>query len=196
MKKVVVIGGGGHAKVVIDMLLVTGWSVVGYTDPNPVAGVEIAGVPCLGDDEALAGLAAAGIAWAHIALGDNRQRSRLAEHAAGLGFGLANAVHPSAQISSLARLGQGVAIMPCAVVNAGSTIGDTTILNTAATVDHDCTLGRSVHIAPGAHLAGYVTVEDEALVGLGAAVVRDVPPGTTVAGNPARLYGRRKSKDG
>jgi len=203
----VVIGGGGHAKVVIDVLLAAGWEVAGYTDPSPVAGATIAGTPCLGDDAVLSGLYTAGIRWAIVALGDNVRRTRMAESARALGFTLASAVHPSAQISPHARLGQGVAIMPCAVVNAGTVIGDNTILNTSATVDHDCVIGRSVHIAPGAHLAGYVTVEDEALVGvgsivgrgrplrigrgavvgIGSVVFRDVEPGSTVAGNPARL---------
>ena len=205
-KRVVVLGGGGHAKVVIDILLAAGWSVVGYTDPTPVAGEEIAGIPCLGDDGVLPGLAAAGIPWAIVALGDNQLRCRLAERALALGFDLANAVHPSAQISPRARLGRGIAVMPCAVVNAGSTIGDNTILNTSSSVDHDCTIGRGVHIAPGVHLAGYITVEDEALLGVGSAVgsgrplrigrravigigsvvLGDVPPGATVVGIPAR----------
>jgi UDP-perosamine 4-acetyltransferase len=203
---VVVIGGGGHAKVVIDVLLLSGWSVAGYTDPAPVAGDRICGTPWLGDDAALARLRAEGIAWAIAAFGDNARRARMAERALGLGFTLANAVHPSAQLSPYARLGEGVAIMPGVAVNAGSLIGDNTVINTASSVDHDCTVGRSVHIAPGAHLAGYITVEDEALVGggaivgrghpirvgrgavvgAGAVVIHDVPPGTTVAGNPAR----------
>jgi UDP-perosamine 4-acetyltransferase len=206
MERVVVIGGGGHAKVVIDVLKAAGWQVAGYTDPAPAAGGRIADVPCLGDDAALADLHAAGIPWAIVALGDNALRARMAERALALGFALARAVHPSAQISPSARLGAGVAVMPGAVVNAGSVLGDNTILNTSATVDHDCAVGRSVHIAPGAHLAGYVTVEDEALVGVGSIVGRgrplrvgrgavigigsvvflDVPPGATVAGNPAR----------
>jgi UDP-perosamine 4-acetyltransferase len=214
----VVIGGGGHAKVVIDVLLAAGWAVAGYTDPAPTAGASIADVPCLGDDATLPGLVATGIPWAIVALGDNALRSRMAERALALGFALARAVHPSAQISPSARLGAGVVVMPGAVVNAGSVLGDNTILNTSASVDHDCAIGRSVHIAPGAHIAGYVTVGDEALVGVGSVVGRgrslrvgrgavigigsvvftDVPPGVTVAGNPARPLQpeRRSSREG
>jgi UDP-perosamine 4-acetyltransferase len=203
---VVVIGGGGHAKVVIDVLQQQGWQVAGYTDPAPLAGSQICGAPWLGDDDTLERLRAEGIAWAIAAFGDNARRSRMADRALALGFELANAVHPSAQISPHARLGQGVAVMPGVAVNAGSVIGDSTVLNTASSVDHDCTLGRGVHVAPGAHLAGYIVVDDEALigggaiigrgkpirigrgavVGAGAVVIHDVPPATTVAGNPAR----------
>jgi len=211
--KIVVIGGGGHAKVVIDVLLAAGRAVAGYTDPAPVAGNLISGVSCLGADDVLPELHAAGLVHAIVALGENSLRLRMAERLAALGFTLVNAIHPSAQISPNAILGRGVAVMPLAVINAGSALGDCAILNTGATVDHDCTLGRGVHIAPGAHLAGYVTVEEEVLVGVGASVgrgralllgrravvgtgavvLRDVPPGATVVGNPARPLATRKS---
>ena len=206
MERVVVAGGGGHAKVVVDVLRAAGWEVVGYTDPEGRPGDRIAGVERLGGDEALAGVRAAGVRWAIVALGDNGLRLRVAERMAALGFELATAVHPSAQVSPSARLGRGVVVMPGAIVNADSTIGDQAIVNTAASIDHDCHLGRGVHVAPGTRLAGYVTVEDEvligvgsvvgrgrpltlgrgAIVGIGSAVVEDVPAGTTVVGRPAR----------
>jgi UDP-perosamine 4-acetyltransferase len=210
-ERVVVLGGGGHAKVVVDILLLCGWSVAGFTDPAPVAGEELLGAPWLGGDDALARLRHDGIAWAIAALGDNARRTGAAARARALGFRLANAVHPSAQVSPHARLGEGLAVMPGVVINAGSTLGDSTILNTCSSVDHDCTLGQGVHVAPGAHLAGYVMVGDEALigggavvgrgrpirigcravVGAGAVVIHDVAAGATVAGNPARaLRGR------
>jgi len=201
-----VIGGGGHAKVVIDVLLLAGWAVEGYTDPAPAAGDRIAGTPWLGGDAVLEQLRAGGLQWAMVALGDNTARLEMARRAVGLGFTLASAVHPAAQVSTHAVVGQGVAIMPGVVVNAGSVIGDNAVINTCSSVDHDCAIGAGVHIAPGAHLAGYVIVEEEVLIGSGAVVgrgkpirvgrgavvgagsvvINDVAPGTTVAGNPAR----------
>ncbi|MFY9826742.1 MAG: acetyltransferase [Thermoanaerobaculia bacterium] len=201
---IVVVGGGGHSRVVLEVLLAAGWRVAGYTDPGG-AGGSFAGIPCLGDDGVLPSLAAR-VRYAIVALGDNSLRGRLARWVAELGFELGNAIHPSARISPTAELGRGIAVMAQAVLNAGTVVGDDAILNTAATVDHDCRIGRDVHIAPGCHLAGYVTVEDEALIGVGSivgrgrplrvgaaavvgagsVVVHDVPPFTTVAGNPAR----------
>jgi UDP-perosamine 4-acetyltransferase len=203
-ESVVVVGGGGHARVVMEVLLAAGWRVAGFTDPGG-AGRSFGEIPCLGDDSALPSLAGQ-VRYAIAALGDNALRGRLAERAVELGFELANAIHPSAQISPSVTLGRGIAVMANAVLNAGTTVLDDSIINTAATVDHDCRIGRNVHIAPGCHLAGYVTVEDGALVGVGSivgrgrpvlvgaaavvgsgsVVIRDVPPFTTVAGNPAR----------
>lgn len=203
---IVVVGGGGHAKVVLDVLQVQGWRVAGYTDAQAAAGARIGEVPCLGTDDVLPDLRAAGVCRAIVALGDNELRDRVAGEVVALGFALGNAVHPSAQISRSAVLGQGVAVMAGAVVNADSVIGDNSVLNTCASVDHDCRIGRSVHIAPGAHLAGYVIVENLALigvgstigrgrplrvgehsvVGVGSVVIHDVAPGALVAGSPAR----------
>ncbi|MFL6197462.1 MAG: acetyltransferase [Thermoanaerobaculia bacterium] len=201
---IVVVGGGGHSRVVVEVLLAAGWRVAGYTDPGG-AGGSFGGVPCLGDDGVLPSLVGT-VRYAIIALGDNALRSRLARRAEAMGFELGNAIHPTAVVSPSVTLGKGIAIMANAVLNAGTVVLDNSIVNTAATVDHDCRIGRDVHIAPGSHLAGYVTVGDGALIGVGSVVgrgrpvqvgdwavagsgsviVHDVPPGITVAGNPAR----------
>lgn len=201
---IVVVGGGGHARVVMETLLAAGLRVAGYTDPAG-AGGSFGGIRCLGDDGALPALAAT-VRYAIVALGDNALRGRLARRAEELGFELASAIHPSARISPSATLGRGLAIMANAVLNAGAVVLDNAIVNTAASVDHDCRIGRDAHVAPGCRLAGYVTVEEGALVGVGSVVgrgrpvrigawamvgagsvvIHDVPPGATVAGNPAR----------
>lgn len=203
-ESIVVVGGGGHSRVVVEVLLAAGWRVAGYTDPGG-AGGSFGGVPCLGDDGVLPSLTGT-VRYAIIALGDNALRSRLARRVEAMGFELGNAIHPTAVVSPSVILGRGIAIMANAVLNAGTVVLDDSIINTAATVDHDCRIGRDVHIAPGSHLAGYVTVGDGALVGVGSVVgrgrpvqvgdwavagsgsviVHDVPPGITVVGNPAR----------
>lgn len=210
--RVVVLGGGGHARVVIDVLRAAGWTVAGYTDPGARRGAEIDGAPCLGGDDDLAAIAAEGVAYAALGIGDNRLRSRLLDRIRERGLSPVTAVHPAATISPAARLGEGVVVMAGAVVNPGTVVEDAAVVNTSASVDHDCRLGRAVHVAPGARLAGSVTVGAETLVGVGAVVgrglplaigegvvigsgsvvVADLPDGVVVAGNPARpLAGMR-----
>ncbi len=205
---IVVLGGGGHARVVIEILLVAGWQVVGFTDGQR-RGEVWCSVPCLGDDSELPAVRAAGVARAIVAVGENALRGRLAQQATAAGFRLANAIHPGAHLSPTVSLGSGIAIMAGVVLNAGVVVRDNAIVNTGATVDHDCQLGAQVHVAPGCHLAGSVVVEEGALIGVGAVVgrgrrlvigeravvgagsvvIRDVPAGSTVVGNPARPLG-------
>ena len=213
--RIIVIGGGGHTKMMIEILLATDWEVTGYTDADGRPGDAFGGIAWLGDDGALPAIRDQGVEHAIVALGDNALRGRLAERAAALGFTLGNAIHPSAQISPSVALGRGIAVMAQAAVNAATVLGDNCIVNTGATMDHDNRIGKNVHIAPGCHLAGYVTVGDGALVGVGSVVGRgrplaigagavvgagsvvfnDVPPQAMVAGNPARPL-RRAGREG
>lgn len=214
-RSVVVIGGGGHAKVVLDVLQAAGRDVVGFCDPSRKVGDLIGSIACVGDDDALPRILVSGVRSALVALGDNALRERVARQVSEIGFELVNAVHPSAQISPSVKLGRGIAIMPGVVINAATVIGDNAIINTSASVDHDCQIGSSTHIAPGTHLSGYVTVGqrvligvgcsigrgqplnigDDAIVGAGSVVVHDVPPHSVVAGNPARSLPRGSTRN-
>jgi len=173
---VVVIGAGGHAKVVIELLRASGHPIaccVGTArDPSTCLGV-----PVRFGDEHLRILRDEGCTEAFVALGANRVRMRLGALALGLGYRLVNAVSPNAVVSTTARLGVGIAIMPGVVINAEASIGDLAIVNTGATVDHDCIVGRGAHVGPQCGLAGNVTVGDGALLGIGCKVI----PGITIA---------------
>jgi UDP-perosamine 4-acetyltransferase len=201
----VVVGNGGHAKVVVSVLrLDPNIELVGVVGPSKSGAV--AGLPLLGADDDIARLRRT-IPGAFIAVGNNLRRDQLFNEAVQLGFELPCALHPRAVIDAGARVGLGVVAMAGAMVNTDSVIGDASILNTGSTVDHDCVIGRSVHVAPGSNLSGYVTVGDRALLGIGSTigrgtpitigidatigagsvVIEDVPPGATVFGVPARL---------
>lgn len=204
---IVVVGAGGHAKVVIECLRVSGWHVIGCTDVDPLPR-DCAGVPVIGADDKLIELKAQGIAHAFCALGDNRLRERLGDEILALGFTLPSVVGPGANVSPSARLGHGVAILPGAVVNVDSMIGDFAIINTNANVDHDAVIGRSAHIGPGAALAGQVAVGDrsfvatgssvipriqigsDSIIGAGSVVVADIQSKAVAFGNPARVRRR------
>lgn len=205
---VVIVGGGGHAKVVIESLRASGHAVAAIVDADPTPR-EVLGVPVVGDDLQLSDLRGQGLSALFVAIGDNQLRQTLGRRARGLGFSLVNAVHPSAVISPSARIGEGVAVMAGAVINAGSHVGDLAIVNTGAVVDHDCRLGAACHLGPASALAGGVTVGDrtflgvgarvipgvtigaDSIVGAGGVVVRDLPDAVLAIGVPAQIKGER-----
>jgi len=201
-----VLGAGGHAKVVIDTARAQGWSVYAAVDDNPnLWGHPIEGVPVLGSLETAAGWQG----WAIIAVGDNRTRYAVSQRYA---LRWATLIHPTAWLSHSAKIGEGTLVAAGVVVQPEAQIGRHAILNTACSIDHDCVVGDWVHIAPGARLAGGVHVDEGALVGIGAVVLpnirigawsvvgagavvtREVPPHAVVVGVPARLI--REVADG
>ena len=212
--KVVGLGAGGHAKVVIEILRShKSYELIGLLDPKPeLHGKSVLGVPVLGDDDLLPVLKREGICHFFVGLGsvgDTRPRQRLFELALQYGMKPVDAVHPQAIISPSAELGEGVTIMAGAVINACARLGVNVIVNTGAIVEHDCVIGDHVHIATGARLASTVQVGngvhigagatvlqcvrigENVLVGVGAVVIRDVPPRVTVVGCPARVLQRK-----
>ncbi|MBW5468698.1 sugar acetyltransferase [Brevibacillus formosus] len=205
MKPLIVLGGGGHAKVAIEVLHLLGHDVIGFTDPHPHN--RQCGYPCLGDDQVVNDYHPEGILLVNGlgSVGDNSRRKSLFSFWKEKGYTFATIIHPSAILSPDAILEEGVQVMAGAVVQAGARIGANTILNTRATIDHDTTIGRHVHIAPGSVLSGNVTLEDDvhigtgavviqgltvgknSIVGAGAVVVNNVPRNATVIGVPARM---------
>ena len=203
--KAILIGAGGHAKVVIDLFRHAGrYELVGLIDSG-TRGTLVNGVPIIGGDDELARLRAEGIAHAHVAIGNNRRRLELARELQGLGFALASAISPAAVISASVVLGSGVAVMAGAVINADSRLEDDAILNTRSSLDHDGHIGEGAHVAPGCALAGNVRVGrlaflgvgtcaipgteigEEAVIGAGSCVIRPVPAGAKAYGVPARV---------
>jgi len=201
--RVVIIGGGGHAKVVIEALRAAGFPPpLGIIDPRSPA-PAVLGVPVLGGDEMLERLRAGGPCAAVVAVGHNLARQRVGDRLAALGFALPPVLHPAAHCSPSAVVEEGAVVMARACLGPESRIGRLAIVNTGAVVEHDNRLGQAAHVAPGCALAGGVVVGERALVGIGSAVrqgivigadavvgagsavVRDVPPGARVGGTPA-----------
>lgn len=202
MKKLAILGAGGHARVVADAAEVLGWDEISLFDdawPNIAPGPW----PVIGSGQDLEARFAE-FEGVTVAIGANAVRLRKQRSLVGRGARIVSIIHPAATVSRHARLGLGIAVFAGAVINPGVETGHAVIINTAATIDHDCRLGDGVHISPGAHLAGGVQIGDETWVGIGAsvkelvsigprskvgagaAVVASIPEGTTVVGVPAR----------
>ena len=169
-----VYGGGGHGKSVIDLVRALGeHRLVGVIDDNMKPGDEVLGLGVLGGGDQLAGLRRQGIGLAVNAvggIGDIGSRIRIFDRLRAAGFGFPTLVHPSAVVEANAQLGDGVQVFPHAYVGSQARAGFGAIVNTAAVVSHDCMLGDYVNIAPGALLAGAVTVGDRSLLGMGVTV--------------------------
>lgn len=210
--RIVCIGGGGHAAVVIDTLQAIAarddLSVIGFTDETGGAQLVLS-VPCVGTDADLRNLAGAhGLTHFIVAVGSTRGgvdlRARLFARAQAVGLLPFTAVHPTAVVASSAGIDPGSIVMAGAVVQPRVSIGRNVIVNTHASIDHDCRIGDNAHIAPGAVLSGNVEVGEACHIGVGAVVlqnvcigrgatvaagatvVHDVAPEAVVKGTPAR----------
>lgn len=205
--RVLILGAGGHGRVVLDILLqARSAEIVGFLDNNAdIQGRRIDGIPVCG---AIAELESKtrdlNVDGVIIAIGDNGVRRGLARTVEQAGIALVSAIHPSATLAHNTTVGRNVVIAAGAVICAHVQIGDSVILNTGCIVDHQTMIGEGAHICPGARIAGRVKVEPGAFIGIGATIVpkvtlgceciigagsvviEDVPSLATVVGVPAR----------
>lgn len=173
---VVILGGGGHAKVLISVIRKLPWAIAGYVDPRDVG--PLLGVPYAGSDDVLPALLARYPGCA-AAMGIGKvdataDRARIQAAAAALGFAFPAFVSPDAVVNGEVELGAGTAVFDGAIVNPGVLTGPICVVNTNATVEHDCRFGTNVHIAPGATVSGGVRIGDHTFVGAGAVVIHGV----------------------
>lgn len=203
---ILILGAGGHGKVVLDILRAAKeHNPVGFIDADrSLTGTTVNDLPVLGAPNVLSKLRGKA-RGAIVAIGDNHTRRSYAAMVREHGLEPANAIHPSAVVSPSARVGRNVVICAGAVVCVDATIADSVIVNTSGVVDHECEVGEAVHVCPGALLAGRVRVGAEALIGMGAKVIQclsigegatigagavvieDIPAGATAVGVPARV---------
>lgn len=203
MNKLILIGNGGHSKVIQDIVQSAGnLELYAILDDNLVETSKKNGILYSNID--YMNMINIQDFYFLIAIGDNLVRRNIYEKLSIPVNQYAVLIHPSAVISKSAKLGNGTVIMPNAVVNAASVVGNHTIINTGAIVEHDNSLGDYVHISPNATLSGTVTVKEGAhigsaatvipsktigswsKIGAGAVVVDDITDGVTVVGVPAR----------
>lgn len=204
MKRLVLIGAGGHGRVAADAAEAFGYRDISFLD-------DAWQTRATNGDWAIAGSIAS---WRDIdpettdlfvTIGDNATRLKLGQEIEADGrFDLPSIIHPNAIVSPRAKIGAGTIVMAGAILQAYAGIGSFVIVNTGATIDHDCAIGDGVHVSPGANIAGTVSVGERSwigigasvrqntrigsgvMVGAGAAVVADIPNGMTVLGTPAK----------
>ena len=173
---VVVIGGGGHAKVLVSVIRKLPWTIAGYVDPRDLG--PVLGVPYAGGDAELPALLARHPGCA-AAMGVGKvdataRRSRIQATAEALGYHFPTFVSPDAVLNAEVELGAGTAVFDGAVINPGVVTGPMCVVNTNATIEHDCRFGANVHVAPGATVSGSVTIGDDTFVGAGAVIINGV----------------------
>jgi len=204
MEPLILLGSGGHARVLLNALQLLGRRVLGFVDPDK-ARAEVLGIPYLGGDDAVSGdpdqvLLVNGIG----SVAAIEHRLRVYESFRRRGYRFTSVIHPNAIIAPDVKLADGVQVMAGAVLQIGCVVEENCIINTGACVDHDCVIHAHAHVAPGAVLSGNVRVESRAhigagatviqgvhigsdsIVGAGAVVLSDVPECCTVVGVPAR----------
>jgi sugar O-acyltransferase (sialic acid O-acetyltransferase NeuD family) len=209
--RIVILGAGGHAREVLEILLscrAAGQAIdpVGFIEERSGSDVSVAGLPILGD---FRWFDAVDLGELNVicAVGTPAISRGLVDKARQLGLRFANVVSPSAFIATSARLGEGVVVFPNVVVSADATVGDHVTLNVAATVSHDSWIGSFSSLGPGVHIAGNavmgeycfvgaganviqgIEVGAASVIGAGATVIRNVPTNVTVVGVPARIVG-------
>jgi sugar O-acyltransferase (sialic acid O-acetyltransferase NeuD family) len=206
--RLLILGAGGHGMVVADIARAMGYDGICFLDDRWPELSHVLKWPVVGKFKDLSGVLRP-TDQVFAAIGGNAMRLALHRSLTMQGLRIPVLRHPSSVVSDDAQLGSGSVVMPLAAINLSAVIGEAVILNTSCSVDHDNFIEDGVHISPGVHLAGNVsvgscswigigsniregiTIGSGCMVGAGSVVVRDVPPASKVAGNPARPMEKR-----
>jgi len=200
---IALIGSGGHAKVILDILNKSGIKGIKVLDDDPSrTGSEILGVKITGTCAWLTGKS--NEYQVIIGIGSNKVRKAVSVQLKRAGFTFATAIHPCSVIGEDVKIGEGTVIMANAVINSGTRIGRHCIINTSVSIDHDNIIGDFVHFSPGSVTGGTVkvgsgtwvglgsriinniTIGKEVIIAAGSAVIKDTEDKVLVAGVPAR----------
>lgn len=206
--KILLIGGGGHCKSVLDSILSNdNYSEIGIVDKMEMVGKNVLGVQVVGCDRDLAALYKDGFNYAFItvgSIGSPIKRIELFNLVKKIGFIIPTIVDLTSNVSNFSEIEEGVYVGKMCTINTGTIIKKGSIINSGSIVEHDCKIGSFVHIAPGAVLGGDVTVGDNthvglgsvikqhvniganSIIGMGSVVLKDVNERTLSYGNPCR----------
>jgi sugar O-acyltransferase (sialic acid O-acetyltransferase NeuD family) len=201
-KNIIVIGAGGHAKVVLATLSALKQNIAGLVDDNPnLIGSSILGHKVVGDISFLHSIPNLAVI---CAIGDNKLRHAITTSFSNLHW--ITAIHPSAYVHESVLLGKGTVVFAGAVIQPETVLGDHVIVNTTASIDHDCRIKSFAHIAPGSRLGGgvhigagtligigtsikpCVSVGEWSVVGVGSVIVKDIKGYAYAKGAPAKVY--------
>jgi len=213
--KIVIMGAGGHGRVVLDILQHhPEFKVIGFLDSDKkLHGKNVDGIPVLGGFSFLSVLIKKGTRGIIIAIGDNQARADFARRIKRKYKGkieLINAIHPTATIAKNACLGKGVVVAAGAIICAHAKIGNNVVVNTGAIVEHENIIEDNVHLSPGVRLAGRVrikkgahigigstiiemlTIGENSIVGAGSVVIKDISSNVTAVGIPTKVIKKRR----
>lgn len=207
-KKLLLIGGGGHCKSVIDSLLkINSYAEIGIIDKKENIGKFILGIPIIGCDDDLSELYQNGYTNAFItvgSIGNSNIRVKLFKLIKDIGFDIPNIIDCTAIISEHVTLEEGIYVAKNAVINAGSSIKKCAIINTGSIIEHDCIIGQFSHISPGSVLCGEVQIGEythigaksavkqqvkigaNTLIGMGSVILKNIPENVIAYGNPCK----------
>ena len=204
MRTILVIGAGGHARVVVDVAKSAGFEVCGIIDINFLSQKEsIINTPVIGGMNTLKDYDPESIGVA-IALGKSELRSEYFIKILNSKFKIISIISPTAIISKYVKMGKGVFVNAGAIISAEAIIGNNTIINSGAIVEHEVKIGKDSHVGPGVKIGGRTTIGDNTFIGLGATIIdnikigncvtigagsviiNDIDPNTTIVGIPGR----------
>jgi len=204
MPNLLIIGAGGHGKVVVETAELLGyWDKICFLDDNTEF-KELLGYPVIGTINDFSSFIGE-FQFAFVALGNNKLRIELIHKLIQVGFTVPTIIHPKSYMSKYSTIEAGSVMMAGSVVNASTKIGMGCIVNTCSSIDHDCYIEAGVHVSPGVHIAGHVRIGEKSWLCIGssisnnvrignnvivasnAAVIENIPDRVMVAGVPAKI---------
>ena len=175
-KKIIILGSGGHAKVLLEILEKKNEEILGVCCPNlkSIKQNFWRNLPVLGDDNYLENIDNNSVKIVNGIGYSNTDRKRIFNKMNKMGFKFKTVIHPSSIISKNAQISEGSQIFAGSIIQTDTIIGKNSIINTGSQLDHDCIIGDHCHIAPGCILCGNVTISDMVFLGCGSTVVQGV----------------------